>query len=414
MALERIGRLATLGLWVLLQSCFVGQVKVRTVDGELHEGRLTALSEQGDLVLSGIDGATHRLSARRVLWIRWSEPKASEPGAGSRLLRFDLWGGDRIFGEIQSSDFDSVVLKHSLLGRLELPLDAVHQVMVLSNAARRGDHLGEDAPKDRDVIFMRSGNSIDKLAGDLIRLKKSAAVFEWGSEESTFRFNEDRVVAIRLAEEDVVARPQGLHAQVLLKDGSRFTGRFFRSQAGPFRLQSPLGFDVEIQENALVEVGFRGGDFVFLSDLEPVKVEETPFIQGDLAFGLHRDEGLRGGPPTISDEYFLKALCVHTRCAVTYRLDGRFESFVAAVGLDGLVADKDVPGSAAFSVLGDGRPLSPVTVMKAGEPARWISVTPLGDVRELTLLADFSENFHFNGWAVWGDPVLVLPRPTTR
>ncbi len=414
MASDKIGILAAFGFWMLLHGCLVGQVKVRTVDGGLFEGRLTASSEQGDLVLAGADGKTRRLSARRVLWIRWSEPKASEPGVGSRLLRFDLWGGDRVFGEIQSSDFDSVVLKHSLLGRLEIPLDAVHQVMVLANSTRRGEHLGEDAPKDRDVIFMRSGKSIDTLAGDLIRFKKSAAVFEWGSEESTFRFNEDRVVAIRLADDDVVARPEGLHAQVLLKDGSRLTGRFFRSESGPFRLQSPLGLDVEIQESALVEVGFRGGDFVFLSDLEPARVEETPYIQGDLKFGLHRDEGLRGGPPTISDEYFLKALCVHSRCAVTYRLDGRFESFVAAVGLDGHTAGKDVPGSVAFSVLGDGRAVSPVTVMKAGEPARWISVSSLGDVKKLTLLADFSENFHFNGWAVWGDPVLVLPRSTTR
>ncbi len=414
MASDKIGRLATLGLWWLVQGVLFGQVTVRTVDGGLHRGRLAALSEQGDIVLVDSDGKSLDLSGRRTLWIRWSEPKASEPGVGSRLLRFDLWGGDRVFGEIQSSDFDSVVLKHPLLGRLEIPLDAVRQVTVLANAVRRRDHLGEDVPKDRDVIFMRSGESIDKLAGDLIRFKKSAVVFEWGTEESTFRFGEDRVLAVRLAEEDVVGRPEGLHAQVLLKDGSRLTGRFSRGKAGPFRLVSPLGLDVEIQESALVEVGFRGGDFVFLSDLEPAKIEETPYIQGDLLFGLHRDEGLRGGPPTIDGEYFLKALCVHSRCSVTYRLDGRFEAFVVAVGLDGMTAGRDVPGSVAFSVLADGRPVSPVTVMKAGEPARWISVASLGNVKELTLLADFAENFHFNGWAVWGDPALVLARSAVR
>ncbi|MCA9322345.1 MAG: NPCBM/NEW2 domain-containing protein, partial [Planctomycetes bacterium] len=101
--------------------------------------------------------------------------------------------------------------------------------------------------------------------------------------------------------------------------------------------------------------------------------------------------------------------CVHSRCQLQFDLSQGWDSFSSAVGIDGAVAEREVKGAVAFSVLVDDVRVAGPTIVRAGEAPVWITGVDLRGKKTLTLLADFADNYHFNGWAVWGGALLVRP-----
>ncbi len=77
---------------------------------------------------------------------------------------------------------------------------------------------------------------------------------------------------------------------------------------------------------------FRGGKMTYLSDLNPSKVEETPFFGHRLPW--RRDVNLLGEPLKMKGQTYERGVAVHSRCVLTYDLNGRYSTFEALVGFD--------------------------------------------------------------------------------
>ena len=77
---------------------------------------------------------------------------------------------------------------------------------------------------------------------------------------------------------------------------------------------------------------FRGGHMTYLSDLEPSKVEETPFFGRRSAW--RKDVNLAGGPLKMDGRTYERGLAVHSRSSLTYDLEGQYATFEATVGFD--------------------------------------------------------------------------------
>ncbi|MCA9319353.1 MAG: hypothetical protein KDB53_01395, partial [Planctomycetes bacterium] len=200
------------------------QTEFRMVDGTTQVGRLVALTAEGVLTVETESAATVTLDARRLLWARRGIPEPVVHDETSPWLRFDLHGGDRIFARIADSDYDTVKLEHPRLGRLSVPLDGIREVTVLANTAGAPAIFGTELPRDRDVVFIRSGAGIDHVIGEVLRFGQGSVQFEWNDEESNFDFVRNKVIAVRLAEAERTEVPATLVSVVLLEDGSLLSG----------------------------------------------------------------------------------------------------------------------------------------------------------------------------------------------
>lgn len=393
-------------LLALVLSATAQDVLVRRVSGENASGRLLSISPEEVILASGDSSLS--VPTAEIVSLRVRGAVADVPVPGSSWLRFDMAGGDVVYGTISGSDYDTVSVDTPLVGPLTLPLDATRRMVVLANVADMARSAGEGIEADRDVLFLRSTKGVDHVIGDIARFGRDGVWFEWNDDdESLFRFKEDRVVAVRLAEpEPLEDRGEGLAAAVWGRDGSRLSGRLSKEKGGELRLSLPTGASVTIDVDALALVTLVNERMTFLPDLEPSSFVETPYLEGGLTFGLHRDEGLRGGTVVAGGVHFPRCLAVHSRSDVSYALGGDAKRFSVGVAVDDSRADLPVQGAVSFSVLVDGEVVAGPIVRRAGEEPQWIDLDVKG-VKSLTLRADFADNFHFNGWAVWGAPVLV-------
>ena len=382
------------------------QVELRSAEGELLRGTLKGLDVEKGLTLALEGGEDRRLDTRRLLGLRFSQASARTGARAADMLRFELANGDQIFGRVLDCDLDDLRISSRAFGDVKLPLERIARVVVLANLEGLPPRFGEDLAGDEDVVFLVRDTGMDTVVGAVERFTPEGVVFEWGDDNlTTFDFREKRVAAVRLAEPEAPDAPDGVFVSALCRDGSRLSGLPSLGRSG--LIVDLGGAKVEIPFEELLEIGFRNGDLVMLADLEPKAVEETPYFEGGIRYGLSRDRGLTGGAPNISGVPFSKSLCVHSRCVLRYDLGGLYSSFSSAIGLDGEVAERSVAGAVAFSVRLDGKELVAPRVLRAGEEAVWLSGLDLTGGRELSLIADFADNYHFNAWAVWGSPLIV-------
>ncbi len=116
---------------------------------------------------------------------------------------------------------------------------------------------------------------------------------------------------------------------------------------------------------------------------------------------VHESGGGDGHPLTIAGVTYEKGLGTHAPAEVVVYLGGRCTSFSAALGLDDEITQ---PGSVAFQVMGDGKPLYDSGVLRPG-PAVPTTVD-VTRVRMLTLVVtDGGDNKNFDH-ADWADAKL--------
>jgi len=124
-------------------------------------------------------------------------------------------------------------------------------------------------------------------------------------------------------------------------------------------LRTPHCGTVELKSKVLIAATFKNGRFVYLSDLDPRRVEEVPFIRSpdfkpeDHLFSWRRDSAQGGGPLAIRGRHYTKGLGVHAISSLTFRSDKRYTRFTATIGVDDSASEL---GSVVFKVLVDGQP----------------------------------------------------------
>jgi hypothetical protein len=153
--------------------------------------------------------------------------------------------------------------------------------------------------------------------------------------------------------------------------------------------------------SSVKEVRSLGRGVVYLSDLEPTKVEEKPFFDRPLPW--QRDLSVGKGRLTLRGQLFAKGLGVHSFCRLTYALDGKYARFHALIGVDDEAHGK---GNCVFAVEADGKQLlasGPVTGQDAARPAD----VAVSGTKELVLLVDFGEDGDVGDRADWADAYLV-------
>jgi NPCBM/NEW2 domain len=145
----------------------------------------------------------------------------------------------------------------------------------------------------------------------------------------------------------------------------------------------------------------------YLSDLTPSKVEETPFFGHRLAW--RRDVNLRGEALRMKGRLYARGVAVHSRCALTYDLSGRYSTFEALIGFDD--AAKDL-GRVDCRVIADGKELYANPDLRAsGQPVPL--KLPVAGADQLRLFVDFGRGQDTGDRVIWANARLYRAAPKT-
>jgi hypothetical protein len=383
---------------------------------KLHDGtRLAVLVEgydgQENLQVYLTSGEKKLIPLRDVAAITFSgRPEYFIRTGDQKLL---MSAGGHICGKVEGLDNgDTLRVLSQSLGRHSIPLRVLHGMAALA-VEGRAVRLAEDlmtpdgVPATPDHAFL--DHVLDRrgvpYAGVIETLDPIRLQFEHDEQLQPVRMDTFKVAGIRLAEagKDKAAPPDPidvLQVGVICRDGSCVAGAL--AAADPFQWKIRPSFDpkrvILVPASEITGVEVMGGRSVFLSQLNPVKVEEKTVVAPPQPF--RRNSNSLGESMDIGGFVYQKGVGVHAMSRLTYRLGGKFKVFKADVGIDGRL---ETAGRVVFAVLGDGKELyrSPVVQGRCSGGGLAIDL-PVEGVNEMTLYVDPTEDLDQSDVANWG------------
>jgi len=323
-----------------------------------------------------------------------------------------LASGDHVVAAIEGGNFDEMALASHSVGSFTLFLDHVALVTMTDEMPGGSLDLPAALPgADEDELFLRRGDKLDRLPGEMQRLARTGVVFSSAAagDDRTFSFMNDRVAAVRLAATDPYEEPETLLCVARFKDGTRLTGLLTAEGTGEMRLKLTVGPQVTIDRTALRSLEFKSTRFRFLSDMKPKSFEEVPYLEGGPMFGLRVDRGFgRQKELRIGDKTYRKGLGIHARAACTFALEGRFDVFRAQVGVDPLTQHRAIPGTVRMRVLADGEEVWASALLVAGGKPVPVEIKNLKGRAELTVMVDFGDSRGTGARAILGEAMVLV------
>lgn len=367
---------------------------LKSIDGKTTSVALASIDEKGNL--SSSDGkAIANLGDLRELLSSKPPPQKLAPQSGILL---DLIGGGRIGGVSIETKGESLALKLSgeNAPQVHIPLDAVAAVRFQPAAQQPvfQDALANPST-DSDQILAIAEGQLQPLKGLLSKITPEAVEFDFQGQ--TQKLEKSKVFGIVLAKTSA-APPR--HHRLMLTDGSVLPAKSLRYADGGFQMQS--GDATSTIPAALVQrIEFKSDRLVFLSDLDPIAVQEKPLLM--LPKPWQRDRAIRGGGIKLGGVEYTKGIGCQPRSQLTFKLPSGAESFLAVVGLDASTKGK---GSCIFQVMGDGRSLFQRAVTGKDTPVE-LNLDVSG-VEELTLIVEPGDDLDLSDHADWADARLLL------
>jgi hypothetical protein len=387
------------------------RITVTTIDRTFTVKRLEIAETAGDLTLTSVDdaGSSSTIKCLDVVEIGFA-PVAVKSAPGPDDVEVLLRTGDRIAGALGAAEKDAVRVAAGSLGEIVVPFTRIDQVRF---TARRADWPKETPKITRDTLWTASG---DRPMGTVLSVGRGEIVYLHArrNQEVKLPTKDATVILFMPIPPDPPPPPKSLYSMVQLTDGSELRGKLRGLGSGGLSFTDLYGDERTVPASGLAGVYFKNGRVIYLSDLEPAKVDENANylrapepMPGDLSFPWQRDANAGdGGRLRIRGTEFRKGIGVHARSALTFALDGGFSRFQATVGIDdyaGRLSGLDPAGNVSFAVIADGAVLE----RRDGVTSRTAPIALSLDVRgrkELTLLVDFGEDrsgqCDFADWAL--------------
>jgi len=372
------------------------------IDGTAVTGTLQSVDGQGVMSVQPDKGDVVRIKSDELMRIEFTED--TQPDELIDGVVVYLPGGDRICGKLTKSSQTHVEVASSSLGSLKLSLEKP-----LALEFRRAGEQPKDAEKMRarmlanqtknDILFSANG---DQMPGILVKFDGDKVVLKSALGEIPLKTS--RLFGLSFAARKRAPPPPSLLAVARCADGSIVTGQLKESQKGIIRLALVAGGEVSIPSTALVDLGFKQGKLVYLSDLKPADESYTPYFGGDHTWPYRRDRSYDRKPIRLAGKTYRKGLGTYSGMKLTYHLGGEFSRFVAWVGIDD--ADVNHHGDVAVRVLTDGKEaFKKASITRKTGPVK-IELS-MSKVKKLQLVVEFGGNMHFGDLTDWANAHLI-------
>jgi NPCBM/NEW2 domain len=366
------------------------------IDDEPITGRLVNLTNPWRIVLQAGDRVS--MTGPDLLALRRVDPPLRARATGSYVL---LANGDRIRATAHFSTQDALRINSELLGTLEIPLERIQAILLgsIPDQASR-DRLERNllsGNRKQDVVVLTNG---DETSGTFLGLDEDAVRVQRTSGEVSIERIGVRAVAFS-AELISFPKSKTFYAEMILADGSELSVAEVELTGNNLRGRTAFGREFVVPLEQLCALEFRNGRVKYLSDLEPIEYQHTPYLS--LSYPYHRDHCVTGGPLSLRGQVFRKGLGMHSRSELTYELKSPFRRFEATVGIDDETAGQ---GSVNFHVLLDGRDAWQSGLITGHSAPKRVQVDTT-QAKRLTLVVDFGSLGDVQDHADWADARLV-------
>jgi hypothetical protein len=231
------------------------------------------------------------------------------------------------------------------------------------------------------------------VAGDALR-------FKFNDEER--KINLAKLVGVIFGGNEAKRDPS-LRQTLQLSSGDAISGLWkrFDANSGTVGLQTPWGATLDIPISNITRMTSVNGRLMYLTDLKPIAIEQTPYFDRMLPWQINRS--LIGGPLKLADGEYKIGIAVHSRTVLTYDAGGQYEDFKVKVGFQ---LPEGKIGQAIVRVLGDGKTLYEDLDARGDAKPADVSAKIAG-VKQLTLEVDFGKNEDTGDRVVWANPRLL-------
>jgi len=357
------------------------------VDGPALRAELRSVDKQWQLEFTGQQGIK-TISAADV--VQWGRP--ADPAAGPLLVLAD---GSLIVAEPLGVENEALHFESALFGQQSLPLEVLAGVAFKTPV----DRLQRDLFLDRllgaslrsDLLILANG---DELSGVVQSLSEQEVEFR--AEFGPLKLDRARLAAIILNPtlRRTIKRPS-LCAMVGFADGTRVLAANFELKDQRAQVALVAGATFAAEAKQLVCLFPLGGRAVYLSELEPVEFEHTPFLE--LKWPYRKDRNVLGGMLRSGGKLYLKGLGVHSAARLVYALESPYQRFEAELALDDCAGRQ---GSVVYRVLVDGKQKYVSPVLRGGDQPLSVSV-PLEGAKRLELVVDYADRADVLDRANW-------------
>ena len=387
------------------------------LDGEAFAGELVSIGMDGHVTFRVVTedrspGEPRTLQLDQL--VRWGHPVAARPqlitvlADGGRLVAAADWSG----GAAVRLDGDMVVVLSASFEEVRLPRGAVRGVVFAqrSHPAERAA-LAERVQRFRgneDAVFLTNG---DRLAGKLTELVGGSLTMATAAGSAKLPLSRVEAVALADSRQPAADHPPGgarHQPQVVvgLRDGSLLYAIAVRGDQDELVIEMANGVKLSGESvDDVVALQTAGGRFVYLSDLEPAAYRHVPYF--DVAWPYQRDRNVLGEPLVVRGKRYLKGLGMHSAARLTYRLDGEYRRFDAAVAVDD---SAEGLGSVTFGVYvlrdSEWQEAYKSDIVRGGDAPVPVAVD-VSDAQGLTLTVDYADRGDELDRAMWLDARLV-------
>jgi hypothetical protein len=372
----------------------------RTLSGRTVQGHLANIGKDWAITLQGEQRET--IPGEELLWVRSISRRLPEPPRGPYLL---LVNGDRIPAEVVAASSERFQARPTTIKPdqiWELPLTAARGFWLQSpNQATDPERVQwhwEKEGRDRDRLTLRNG---DAVQGIWEGLEQGTILLQTeGGLEKVPMANVATVgLNTALLKRKAVAR---VTAQLVLIDGTRISlAKAELSRDGLLHGESVFGPKVTIPLTAICSLDLQHERKIHLSDLTPVEEIITPYL--DTRWPAVRDGSAARRWLRLDGNVYAKGVGLHSQCQLTYDLAGRYQAFVAQVGLDDRSGRR---GSARVKVAVDGQERYASPELVGGRAAVAIHVN-VQAARRLSLFVEFGKNGDIADHVNWVEACLL-------
>lgn len=288
--------------------------------------------------------------------------------------------------------------------------DDVFEADLAAARKRAPERAAAGEPARADTVYVRRGSGLLRVEGVLRALDDEHLTLEF--EGSERRLRRQLVLGVLLAPVAARAAPGGIPAVFELRDGGRFPAELAGIEHGGEAQEllvlarlpgAGAGEAARIPSGLVSRIRLASERVVFLSSLDPVKVEETPALGSAVRFPWRKDLSAAGGPLKLGGRIYRKGIGMHSRSSLEFDLRGRFQTFASTVGLEDHAGPR---ASVSLRVLADGRELFRKDAA-SGSAAEAVTLSIAG-VGRLRLEVDYgADGLDLGDYAAWADARVV-------
>lgn len=373
--------------------------KALLIDGREVVGRIISFADS-KVTVAMREAKKESLPFNQLVKITRETPGAIAAGESSQAVL--LGEGDRLMrASIGTATDASLEVRSELLGKLDLPLDAVLG-LVLTVAGQAGDFEKvleriQTEPRRSEVLWLNNG---DRLDGSFLGMDERNIKLE--VDKKPVEIDRGGAVAVGFDPKLLnYPRPGAAFLEATLGDGTRLGLTSTRLVEGNVLATTRFGKSIRFSLTELARLCSRSDSVVYLSERQPARTQYEEYVGPTLPF--RADRAVDGLPLRLGGQTFDRGIGTQSRTLLAYRIQPGDRRFQALIGVD----ERAGPlGSVVFRVFIDRQERFKSPAMTERDPPKPLDIDLAGG-KFLILVTEFGDRGNVRDLADWAEARII-------